>query len=331
MEIIKIKDNIYSLHVVLPDNPLRWLNCYVIKANEAGRNLLIDTGFNMPECLEPLLEGMDELGLRACDTDVFISHAHADHSGNAYALQQRGCRLIMGETDYRLLGINDWEQRKQRVLKEGMPQYILEKVFANNPAVLYVSEPFEATLVNDGDTLSYGGYELECVLTPGHTPGHICLYDRQKRMIFLGDHVLFDISPNINSRGPGTDALGDYLASLEKIQGLEVDIALPAHRTRGEESLPQRIKALISHHERRLAEAESIIARQPGLTAYEIAGLMQWRIRSKNWEDFPAGQKWFAVSEALAHLDRLLAQNKIRKEISSDGIVLYYIRQAAVQ
>ena len=96
----QIKDNIYVFPIVLPDNPLKWLNCYAIKGRAGERSLLIDSGFNRPECLEALCCGMASLGLEPENTDVFFTHLHADHTGNAHALEELGCRLIMGRKEY---------------------------------------------------------------------------------------------------------------------------------------------------------------------------------------------------------------------------------------
>lgn len=52
----QIEENIYSIYVPLPENPLRNLNSYLIKG-EGGRSLLIDTGFRRDECREALLAG----------------------------------------------------------------------------------------------------------------------------------------------------------------------------------------------------------------------------------------------------------------------------------
>ena len=46
----EVFENVYSIDVELPNNPLRWLNSYYIDNGGTSRNLLIDTGFNMPEC-----------------------------------------------------------------------------------------------------------------------------------------------------------------------------------------------------------------------------------------------------------------------------------------
>ncbi len=51
--------DIYKIYVPLPNNPLKNLNSYVVKTE--NKNLIIDTGFNMPECYEALTEGLKEL------------------------------------------------------------------------------------------------------------------------------------------------------------------------------------------------------------------------------------------------------------------------------
>ena len=101
MNIEKVADNIYTFPIVLPNNPLKWLNCYVVSSG--GRNLLIDTGFNRPECREALLGGMRQLGLAADNTDIFITHLHSDHTGNAAYLAGEGFNILMGRTDHRVV------------------------------------------------------------------------------------------------------------------------------------------------------------------------------------------------------------------------------------
>lgn len=64
--------DIYRIRVDLPDNPLQYLNAYVIKGPSG--NLVIDTGFNRPECKRALDRGLQELGIRLqSDTALFIT------------------------------------------------------------------------------------------------------------------------------------------------------------------------------------------------------------------------------------------------------------------
>ena len=86
--------------------------------------------------------------------------------------------------------------------------------------------------------------------------------------------------------------------------------------------MKQRIDALFKHHRERLDETEHIVQARPGQTAYHIAGQMTWAIRSKNWEEFPPGQKWFAMGEALAHLDLLREEGRIQR-VEKDGRQVY--------
>mgnify|MGYP001774957674 FL=1 len=64
---------------------------------------------------------------------------------------------------------------------------------------------------------------------------------------------------------------------------------------------------------RSIENAWETVRRRPGLTAYEIAGHMAWSIRCRSWEDFPLTQKFFAVGEALAHLDYLEARGRVER------------------
>lgn len=71
--------DIYEIRVELPDNPLQYLNSYVIKGKT--RNLVIDTGFNRPACRASLCAGLHALDIDLQKTDLFLTHLHADHTG----------------------------------------------------------------------------------------------------------------------------------------------------------------------------------------------------------------------------------------------------------
>ena len=145
--------------------------------------------------------------------------------------------------------------------------------------------------------LEAGGRRLTCLPAPGHTPGQLCFWDEADGILFTGDHVLFDISPNITPWNGMEDALGCYLDSLRAVRELPARLALPGHRRPG--ALAPRVDALLEHHARRLDELTAILRARPGSTAYEAAAHMTWNIRSRSWDDFPLAQKWFAVGECV--------------------------------
>jgi len=321
----EIEQNIFSFPIPLPGNPLKWLNCYVIRGGSGGRSLLIDTGFRMKECADALMQGMWELALEYDKTDVLITHLHSDHSGNARLLQQLGCNIRMTREDHQLICRGGWGSENSRYQREGMAPGVLTEIQRKNPALSYAPAPFDADLVRDGDVLSYAGYDMECIQVPGHSPGNLCLYNRSGKIMFTSDHVLFDITPNITAWDGMPDVLGTYLESLQKIYGYDTRVSLPGHRTAGTVFLQERIDQIRCHHQVRLSETYEIVSRCQGMTAYEIAGHMSWNIRTRNWDSFPAGQKWFAVGEALAHLEYLLNRRKIRRESAPDGTHRYVL------
>jgi glyoxylase-like metal-dependent hydrolase (beta-lactamase superfamily II) len=186
---------------------------------------------------------------------------------------------------------------------------------------------FKTIAISDRYEIDLGGIRLETVSTPGHTPGHMCLYIRKDKILFTGDHVLFDITPNITDWPDVNDSLGEYLNSLEKVKQMDVTLALPAHRNNGD--FYARVDELILHHKRRLSEVEHLLNSQRKCSnAYQIASEMTWDV-AVNWNKFPESQKVFAVGEAMSHLDYLEAHGRITS-IDSKGIRYFKLPLTAV-
>ena len=315
---------IYRIPVPLPDNPLRDLNSYVIRTPE--RALIIDTGFNRPECREALLGGLKELRLDWSGAALFLTHLHSDHTGLVWDFVMRNVPVYMGRAEYQYLTVlNSGEARTvdDIFLREGFPPEQLELQNQSNQGVRYASKAgFPVEEVEDGDAIPMGGLELRAIWTPGHTPGHMALYLPGEQLLFTGDHILFDITPNI-SIWPGIpNALSDFIASLRKIRALPLRGGFPAHRSAGTD-IKARIDQLIDHHGWRLDEIYQATVHRPGSTAYEIAGHITWSVRGRSWEQFPPHQKWFAMGETLAHLDYLAGRGQLLRSCT-DGIARYY-------
>ena len=327
----EIRKNIFRIPVVLPDNPLRELNSYLIR--DPKRSLLIDTGFRRPACKEALLSGLSELGEDPCDFDIFLTHLHADHSGNSSDILGSGRRILISETDAKWLEKlpldgtkrygDGWVWSRERDTLTGMPELMIDNMEKLNPALMFAPPGgVHYTYVHDGEMLNVGGYSLQCVMTPGHTPGHMCLWDEKIGLMFTGDHVLFDITPNIGIWPGVPDPLGSYLDSLRFTRRYPVKEALPGHRKTG--VFHARIDELLLHHDNRLAEVVRIIGGEPGLSAYDVASKMRWKIRAHDWNDFPDSQKIFAIGECQSHLDYLLLRDKIRRELDVN-VHRYYV------
>lgn len=318
--ITKMLENIYKIAVPLPNNPLREMNAYLIKGE---KNLLIDTGFNRRECEEALREAFKELNIE--QTDLFITHLHSDHCGLVPQFASESSVIYAGETDGELINFEVgnlyWKMLDDLFIKYGFPKADFGRNTDIHPGRKYCHEEHvKFSYVAEGDILQYGDYSLEAILTPGHTPGHMCLYDRNKKILFCGDHILGTITPNICIELSAENPLRDYLHSLAKVEKLDVELLFTAHGTPIAD-VKGRIHELYQHHEHRLGEVLQILDAS-WTTAYDVASHMEWEIPCKTWHDFPAPQKWFATGEAISHLQYLYFEGKVLRE-EKDGIYLY--------
>ncbi|MFA5066066.1 MAG: MBL fold metallo-hydrolase [Dehalococcoidia bacterium] len=311
---------LYKIELPLPKNPLKSVNCYVIKGSD--RNLIIDTGMNRPECKEVMMPALQKLGIDLNRTDLFVTHLHADHFGLTGDLATESSICYFGRAETKIVkGPRHWADLLDYYTANGFPLQVLKESMAKHPGYLYSpSRLVDITEVDDGQVIEVGGYALRCVETPGHSPGHMCLYDEGKKILFSGDHILFDITPNIAHWPEMGDALGDYLNSLDKAGTLEAELVLPAHRSSWHEH-KKRIQELKEHHRVRLEEAIAAL-KQGDKTAYQVAPYITWKIEAKEWKDFPIVQQWFAMGETIAHLIYLLEREKIRK-YNEDGLTYY--------
>jgi glyoxylase-like metal-dependent hydrolase (beta-lactamase superfamily II) len=319
MAIYKILPNLFKIEVPLPGSPLKAVNSYVIKGE---KSLIIDTGFNMDICYAKLVEALNEIGVDYKHADYFATHFHADHVGLAGRLTSK---VYMSSTDAKIFNeaknLEKWREVLEYFKMNGLPKEDSEKILKIHPGIKYVSN-VDTIPVKDGDIFNYGEYSLRVILTPGHTPGHACLYDENKKILFSGDHILYDITPNI-SYWEDFNSLKEYLKSLDKIYELEVNLTLPGHREFPGD-VKRRIVEIKKHHENRLKEIIEAL-RSGTKNAWQIARYVTWDIKYNNWEEIPAVQKWFIISETLAHLKFLEDEGVVTKE-SENGIIKWSLR-----
>jgi glyoxylase-like metal-dependent hydrolase (beta-lactamase superfamily II) len=318
----EVLPNLYRIEVPLPGNPLKSVNSYVLTSEE--RNLIIDTAFNQPECLEILEQAYGELKINLNKTDFFSSHLHADHQGLIAHFAVKGAKTYMGTDD--ALRVEDQSGWKKMLVDHaamsGFSREELESAVKNHPGNKHGPvRPVEWDHVKEGDVIKVGDYNLECLETPGHTWGHICLYEARHKILFSGDHILGDITPNIQVWGLEDDPLRSYVASLKKIATLDIGLILPGHRSLIQDC-PKRTDELIQHHLDRCNEVLSIL-NSSSCNGVQTASQMTWDIRAASWDHFPPMQQWFATGEALAHLRFLENKGLVSNRLSSDNVVIY--------
>jgi len=319
----EILPGLYRIIIPLPNSPLKDLNSYVLKSD--NRNLIIDTGFNRSVCFEAMEKGLRELDIDLSKTDFMLTHMHSDHTGLVSSFFTATSRVYISRIDSAVFNENiDWQAMLDYALHNGFQLEELIKAMESHPGFKYSPKKIpEFTLLEDGHIIEIGGYRLKCLLTPGHTEGHMCLYDEEKQILFSGDHILYDITPHIEAWSYEVNTLKNYMKSLDMVRNLPVKLVLPGHRNFFTD-LAGRIDELKNHHEIRANEVLEVLSKNT-MSAYDIAAGMTWDIDCESWEQFPVAQKWFAVGEAIAHLLYLESQGRI-KRYKGEKIDTYSVR-----
>lgn len=316
----EVAPRIFRVQIPLPQSPLKYLNSYFILGQP--RNLIVDTGLNRDECLQAMRQGLDELGLELERTDFFITHLHADHFALTSKIASEHSRIFFNRPETEIIEAGTgWKPMVEYARRNGFPQDELDAALKNHPGYKYASEWVpQLSVINEGDLLKVGDYEFTCISTPGHTLGHTCLWEKERGILLAGDHILGDITPNIQCWRDNFNPLASYLESLDKVARFEVRLTLPGHRS----LIPdcrQRIAELKEHHYQRLEEIVGLLAAGP-FTGYQTAARMRWDINCRTWEEFPVAQKWFATGEAIAHLIYLESRGRVRLG-QQDGLTVY--------
>jgi glyoxylase-like metal-dependent hydrolase (beta-lactamase superfamily II) len=303
--------------VPLPNNSLRYVFVYAFET-DAGP-YIVDAGWNTDEAYQALDAGLASAGSAIAEVrGVLVTHIHPDHYGLAGRVREAsGAWVALHPADAALIR-DRYEEPAQLITRVeamlrrlGAPDDELASLGqAAMPVLPFVSTVQPDVLMEDGQRPDVPGWELSAIWTPGHSPGHLCFWEPRYRLMLSGDHVLPRITPNIPFH-PQADAdpLGDYLRSLERLEGYGSDEVLPAHEHRFV-GLDARLHELRSHHERRFAEVVASI--KDGVdTAWGIASRMRW---SRPWDRIEGFMRRAAVAEAMAHL-RALEQRGIVLEL----------------
>jgi glyoxylase-like metal-dependent hydrolase (beta-lactamase superfamily II) len=184
----------------------------------------------------------------------------------------------------------------------------------------YVVPTLPDVTLHGGETITTGMFSFRVLWTPGHSSGHICLYEPDKKILISGDHILPTITPNVSMHTQSMEnPLGRYLDSLNDIKQLDIELVLPGHE-KPFTQLRRRIDEIIQHHEQRNEEILETIKGEPR-TASRIAEGITWEI-SGSWQDLPVFHQRIAIFETLAHLELMTLNGQISK-IPRDGVIYY--------
>ena len=298
---------------------LRHVNGFLLR--DGDDFTLVDTGLQTDESRQALMQNLEALKIPVNQiTRILITHIHPDHFGLAAELRERtGAELVIHRLEVALMepryaraedlvhDVAEW------LSKNGVPADQAEFLkSASMAAREFVKVVDPDVLLEGAERLRIDGSELEVIWTPGHSPGHCCFYWPDRRVLFSGDHLLPKISPNIGLHPQsGADPLDDYLQSLARIDGLPVDLVLPAHGDPFSDHRA-RIAVIKQHHEERKATLVDL-ARTRAKSGWELAGELFHGIRDRN-----VFQQRLALQETLAHCQSLATESRLRKQVTRD-------------
>ena len=316
----QVRAGLWSIPVPIPNNPLHYVLVYAFETERGP--YLVDAGWNTDDSYAALCAGLERMGTSVRDVQgVLVTHIHPDHFGLAGRIREdSGAWVGMHPADIELFQGRYVEtdpllDAVDATLKmAGAPPEEVTALQRASMAILPLVVPTVPDVVmEDGFRPDMPGWNLQAIWTPGHTPGHLCFVEPDRRVLLSGDHVLPRITPNVSLLDEdGIDPLGDFLQSLEKVGQCDVDEVLPAHEHRFV-GLRDRVDGLVHHHEQRFDHVEEII-RSGADTAWEIAAQMRW---SRPWERISGFMRRMALFEALAHL-RALEQRERLKVVAED-------------
>jgi glyoxylase-like metal-dependent hydrolase (beta-lactamase superfamily II) len=217
---MKLNDDLYVLALPIQrDGQTQFLNLSLIQ-DETDGPTLVDTG--LPGQHEAIATALAEANLRIQDLKrIILTHQDIDHIGSLrYLAQTSGARVLAHATEAPYI--------------DGtlQPRFARPEVLAQRPELRPVAERFQPTPIDeqlqDGTRLDLAG-GVRVIFSPGHTPGHICLYLEHTKTLISGDALTANegrlYGPNISA----TPDMPTARQSVEKLAELDVQAIICYH------------------------------------------------------------------------------------------------------
>ncbi|MBI1395406.1 MAG: MBL fold metallo-hydrolase [Betaproteobacteria bacterium] len=320
-EWVALAEDVRWIRMPLPF-ALNHINLWLLRG-DAGWTV-VDTGINTDKtrkAWQVLLE------THAPIEQIVITHYHPDHFGQAgWFVGTRDVPMLMTEAEYLTAhalfeSTSGYDSDNLRPLygAHGLDEERLDAVTTRPTSYRNVISPPPRTFrrIMHGDRLRLGLHEWEVIVGHGHAPEHASLYSRELGMLISGDMLLPKISTNVSvwSTQPDGDPVAQFLSSIRAYAGLPDDtLVLPSHGLpfRG---IKARVRALEDHHAERLEEL--VAACSEPRTAAEIVPVLFRR-------ELDVHQLFFAMGEAIAHLNYLFHRGRVRRTVGSDGAYRFH-------
>ena len=256
---------------------------------------------------------------------IIVTHCHPDHVGNAAWLSARfGAPVVMTHAEFltahALCGGHSGHGHDAIVALFARHGLAVEPLAGLSGRGNHYRQgapeiPASFARICDGESTTAGGRPWRVIEGHGHSPEHAALYCGSTGILISGDMLLPRISTNISiwAVEPDADPLARFLASLTAFEALPPDtLVLPSHGLpfRG---IARRVAELRAHHAARLDElaAAARAAAGPISAADLVPVLFRRRLDLQ--------QLFFAMGEAIAHLNHLWHAGRLGRSVGADG------------
>jgi glyoxylase-like metal-dependent hydrolase (beta-lactamase superfamily II) len=312
----RVLPGIWRLRLPLPWPGVPHCNAWAIASGDGV--VLVDTGAHEPGSMGHLERALEHVGLRVEHVRLVVcTHAHADHCGEAATIAERaGCEVwLHPDHEHYTRSLEDPEQallrraevaRQSGVPEEGVRRW-LEQRRAQGTGQAGVLRS-DRDLV-PGVTVVTDLGDWEVIETPGHAPSHVCLYQPERRLLISGDHLLGRISLYFDV-GWTPDPVGEFLASLERLEGIDARLALAGHG-RPFNDVAAHIEGNRALVASRLDRVRELLAEAP-MTAWDLGARLYGELF------VPATATWL-LSKSLAWLTHLERLGAVQRDGSGDA------------
>lgn len=300
----QIRDDVWALGLAMDGDHLPYSLLYFLRDAE-GAIHVVDPGTDSDANFDAVSSGLTALGAGWSDLrTITVTHLHPDHLGMAERLREAsGAEVALSGAEADALArLGDLWLSPDEVAEQaavwGVPvSRTAELIDGAGRAPDYPRATVDRRL-DDGQELGIPGFDLRALTTPGHTPGHLCLVDEPRSLLFTGDHILPTLFAGLSLGGPTrSNALADYVDSCERVEALGDLEVLPGHayRFRG---LAERARESAGHHLRRTGEVAAVLSADPAASVWTIASQLTW---TAGWENLSGFFLWSALSQTEMH------------------------------
>jgi glyoxylase-like metal-dependent hydrolase (beta-lactamase superfamily II) len=282
--------------------------------------VLFDTGVGGRGRLRMLDIALAQAGFGVEDVKLVVcTHSHSDHYGLAASIcEETGCELWMHpKWEHIRLQADDpqaaLEQRLEVGRMSGVPLAALDryrKVRNDNAEDLIdgIRAPDRDLVLGVEVETDVGTWSV--IETPGHAPSHVSLHQAERRLLVSGDHLLGRTALFFDY-GHTPDPIGEFLASLDAIEPLPIDLCLPGHGKPFRDPAA-KIEAARGQTGELLDRVRAQLADGAEPTAYEMVEAI---VGPENLNPGTAG---FMLQIVLACLDHLAVLGEARQVPDSD-------------